>query len=297
MFYEYALEPAVLSNWQSVRYFLDAFGPWKGRFLAEYPRRWRRLVYQSLRCGDVEKKKIEERLHRLDPRVFSRREGAQYDGLKPWLDNAEVEHARSAFRAIIATETRGRDFILDGAQLDDNDPRWSVDQGRLVSRDPVLFAQALDLLLRASTCVVVIDPYFRADHGDKTLPLTAFCAILRGQAIRIEVHASEKDLAYTASMKHAERALPDAIPHGMIVTLRCWKEKAGGARLHNRYLLTDIAGVQFGDSIEQGDAGQQDRVSILEERSRRDLWAQYLGTPPAFDEAGPARAFEGRRGR
>lgn len=58
-----------------------------------------------------------------------------------------------------------------------------------------------------------------------------------------------------------------------------------------------IAGVQFGDSIERGEAGHQDRVSILEERSRLDLWAQYLGAPPAFDEAGPAREFTGRRGR
>jgi hypothetical protein len=297
MFYEYALEPAVLSSFERARYFLDAFGPWKGRFLAEYPRRWCKLVFQNLNCEPREKLKVVERLKRLDRRVFSPRRGAPYDKAKGWLDNAEAEHARQAFHAIIATDKRGKDHILDAAHLDENDPRWRVDQGRLVFRDPAVFAQTLELLLRASSRIAMIDPYFRADQSDKTLPLTAFCNVLRGQSVDVEIHASENDLAYAATIKHAERALPDVVPDGMKVTLRCWKEKAGGARLHNRYLLTDIAGVQFGDSIERGEAGHQDRVSILEERSRLDLWAQYLGAPPAFDEAGPAREFTGRRGR
>ena len=43
MFHEYALEPAVLSSWERTRFFLDAFGPWKGRFLAEFPRKWKNL--------------------------------------------------------------------------------------------------------------------------------------------------------------------------------------------------------------------------------------------------------------
>jgi hypothetical protein len=297
MFYEYALEPAVLSSFERARYFLDAFGPWKGRFLAEYPRKWRKLVFENLHCEPREKLKVVERLNGLDKRVFSPRRDAPYDGTKGWLDNAQAEHARRAFHAIIAMESHGKEFILDATHMDENDPRWKVDQGRLVSRDPALFAQALELLLKASSRIAMIDPYFRADQGDKTLPLTAFCNVLRGQNVALEIHASENDLAYAATIKHAERALPDAVPDGMKVTLMCWREKAGGARLHNRYLLTDIAGVQFGDSIERGEAGHQDRVSILEERSRLELWEQYLGTPPAFDEAGPAREFAGRRGR
>src|SRR5690242_11461190 len=83
VFHEYALEPAVLGTWQTVRYFLDAFGPWRGRFLAEYPGRWKRMVYEGLACPDVEKHKVIERLQRLDKRVFSPRRGAAYDPAQP----------------------------------------------------------------------------------------------------------------------------------------------------------------------------------------------------------------------
>ncbi len=137
MFYEYALEPSVLSTWERARYFIDALGPSKGKFLAEYPKHWVRLVISTLSCGDYEKKRIVERLELAKKnRVFFRRPGAPFDGAKSWLDNAEVEHAsaRGAFHAVITTETRSEDFIVDAAHLDENDVRWKVDQGRRVTR-------------------------------------------------------------------------------------------------------------------------------------------------------------------
>lgn len=295
MFYEYALDPAVLSSWERVRYFLDAFGPWKGRFLAEYPRRWRKLVYDGLRCNAVERTRIEERLRRLDERVFSRRPGSTFNGKRPWLDNAEAEHERSAFRAIIALETRGKDYILDGSVVDETEERWRVEQGCILPRDPLNFVHALGLLLRESSHVVMIDPYFRADQPDKTSPLTTLCQVFQTANVQIEIHGSEKDLAYAEVIRHAKRALPDAIPEEMKVLLRCWKERPGGARLHNRFLLTDIGGVQFGDSIERGEPSHEDRLAIVDEPSHKALWAQYVGSPAAFDEAGPPCQFTGRK--
>ena len=155
----------------------------------------------------------------------------------------------------------------------------------------------LDLLFRASSRVVIVDPYFRAHQPDKTRPLTAFCNLLRGRGATLEIHFADNDQlpGYARFMTDAARALPGVVPSGSKVTLHCWKERAGGPRLHNRYVLTDVAGVQFGDSIEQGDVGHQDRVSILEEVSRASLRQQFLGTPGAFDRAGPPKEFEGRR--
>lgn len=298
MFYEYALEPTAVTNWETARYFLDAFGPWKGRFLAEFPKHWVRLLLRGLTCKEVEKKRITARLELAKKnRVFFRR-SAQYDGSRSWIDNAREEHARLAFRAIVACTAAPEDYVLDASSLDETHPRWQVDSGRLVSRDPAVFARALQVLLKASSQVVIIDPYFRADQPDKTGPITAFCTLLKGQVEEVQVHFSEEPLGYSSSMQHAERALPGCVPAGMRVSLHCWRERSGGprrARLHNRYLLTDVGGVQFGDSIEHGERGHSDRVSILEESSRRILWEEFVGPAPAFDAGGPSRVFEGRR--
>jgi hypothetical protein len=297
MFYEFALEPTVLSSWERVRYFLDAFGPWKGRFLAEYPRKWKRMVYDGLTCPDIEKKRIEERLARLEKRVFSRRVAATaYDGTRPWLANAEAEHSRQPFRAIVAAagSSSGAAHVLSGADVDETDERWRVDVGRLVSREPAMFVQALRLLLDASQRLIIIDPYFRADQDDKTRPLAAFCRAVGTQAT-VEVHFSDEPRGYEPCMRDAARALPNLLPDGLQITLHCWKERPAGPRLHNRYLLTDIGGVKFGDGIEMGDAGQEDHLSILDEPSRLKLWNQYIGPAIAFDSGGVPQRFVGAR--
>jgi hypothetical protein len=291
MFFEYAVEPAVLSSWDRVRFFLDAFGPWKGRFLAEYPRRWKKMVYDAaLKCPDRERKQIEVRLANVDKRVFSRRSQADYDNAGSWFENAETEHRRVPFRAIIAAGARAGAHVLDGGEVDDRCDLWRVESGRLVSKDPASFARAIQLLLSASTRVVIIDPYFRADQDDKTRPLVAICKSLPPGA-SLEIHFSDKSHGYDWCMQVATRALPKVLPSDMKVTLYCWRERAGGPRLHNRYILTDVGGVKFGDSIEAGDSGEKDHLSILDEPSRAELWEQYLETPCAFDSAGLPQKF------
>jgi hypothetical protein len=48
MFYEYALKPSLLNNWKDFRYFTEKFGIAQGRLISRYPKRWKRMVYESL---------------------------------------------------------------------------------------------------------------------------------------------------------------------------------------------------------------------------------------------------------
>lgn len=292
MFHEYAVEPTLLSSWDRTRFFLDALGPWKGRFLAKYPRHWKRMVHRALDCPDVEKKRIVERLAKLDTRVFSARKSADYRGECSWLENATSEHSREPFRAIIALHALRTPHVIDGTEVDDGHDLWRVETGQLVRRRPEVFAQKLRLLLVASTRLMLIDPYFRADQPDKTGPLIAFCRAAPS-LVAVDVHFSDEPRGYSACMNDASRVLPGLLPQGVKVKLHCWNERPGGARLHNRFLLTEIGGVQFGDGIETGTAGQEDRVSILDETSRAALWDLYGGASPGFDAAGSAREFVG----
>jgi hypothetical protein len=292
MFHEFAVEPSVLSSWDRTRFFLDAFGPWKGRFLARFPKHWKRMVFESLRCPEVERLRIVERLASLDQRVFSPRTHAAYDPSQVWLENARIEHGRLRFRAIIAEGGGGGD-VLDAGAVDDRSELWRVEQGRMVPRQATAYVNVLELLIRASSKIIYVSPYFRADHPDKTAPVVAICAALAGSAVNFEIHFKDEPRSYAFSMDVAKRYLPRLLPPGSKVTLRCWKERSDGARLHNRYLLTDVGGVQFGDEIEVGAPGHEDRMSILDEPSRVRLWNHHTGTPAGFDAAGPAQEFVG----
>ena len=68
--------------------------------------------------------------------------------------------------------------------------------------------------------------------------------------------------------------MPPIIPKGLLVTFRQLKEKPGGDKLHNRYLLSDIGGIDFGAGLDDGKEGWTDDIRILgKERYKTSLAA------------------------
>lgn len=299
MFYEFALEPAVITGWERARYFLERFGASRGRFLAKLPKTWARAVLESANCGDVEKKRIETKLEQLvRNRAFSTRVVSDYPNAMPWVDRAKAEHSKKPFRAIVAAG-EGTAPIIAADKVSDEDPLWRVEQGQFVSREPNAFATALALLIGFSKHLVVIDPHFRANRSPRTEVL-AVCSAALGPGSRVDVHASldyERAPSYAVARQEAESELPRLIPAGLRVSVSFWNARSPGKRLHNRYVITDVGGVQFGDSIERGGTDQVDRLSIMEEDSRASVWSDYMGATPAFDRAGDAFVITGTRRR
>src|SRR5690349_19025334 len=101
MIHEYALEPTLLSNWQDFRYFTEKFGVPQGRLISEYPKKWKKFVYQSIDCGEIDRVRIVEGLRRIDEKLTRRINPGWTDGVN-WLGNAIAEQTRKPFRAIIA---------------------------------------------------------------------------------------------------------------------------------------------------------------------------------------------------
>lgn len=295
MFHEYAVEPGVISSWESARFYLDAFGASKGRFLSEFPRDWQRRMYAGLTCNDVEKKRIQTRLeHAKKNYAFFRRRGAAYDDAQSWLANANAQHAVQAFRAIIVASSPGAGHVVNSANLDESEPTWNAPMGMLVARRAAAFGQALDLLLRACSTLAIVDPHFRAEQKRKTAPLEAFCARVGSNVKDVHLHVSAESRSYNECMTNAERSLGGSVPKGVTMHVHCWAERAG-ARFHNRYVLTNVGGVQFGDSIEEGEHGQQDRLSILDHASHLRLWDEFMGPSPVFVLAGEVKRIAGQK--
>src|SRR4051794_38705160 len=111
MLHEFALEPSLLDNWPNVRYFMGKFGVDQGRLISRYPKQWERMVLDALSCGDVEKARIVEALLRGKNRLMSRHH--EWKEAMPWLTNAEAEHAKRPFHAIVAAANpNNQSFIL-----------------------------------------------------------------------------------------------------------------------------------------------------------------------------------------
>jgi hypothetical protein len=289
MIYEYALEPALLNNWKDCRYFLEKFGVPKGRVISRYPRKWERMVVDSLaNCGDVEKQKIVEALVGLKRYLLPRHH--EWNEQLDWLSNAETEHGKRPFHAVIAASNpRSQEFVLEADDLSEDNTLWRLPNLPPVQRVAMDMAQRVGPLLCFSHRILFIDPHFRPDKIQWRRPLQAFLEIATvkrrpGDLLKVEIHAKD-DLETGLFTAYSKRSLPEIIPSGMTVRIFQWHERDRGEKLHNRFILTDIGGVSFGIGLDDSDGenGQTDDIQLLNEETYNLRFAQYAGSAPAFD--------------
>lgn len=289
MYYEYAVDPASFDSWQTTRYLLDAFGFDKGRLICEFPtKHWKRLVYEHISTAplrDIERARMVERLKMLPRETLMRRPGAAFNAATPWIRNAVAEHARCAFKAVLSPgKDAGTDDVLDPREVDATDARWSVPPAETLPREVSTVVPRLRPLLQQASVIRVVDPYF---HPRGALKVQFLHAIVRAAApdAVIEVYLKEgasgepgRSLCATADAR-----LPEQIPAGRTVDILVWRERPGGERFHNRFLLTNVGGVQFGDGLEQGEGAEVDRVSRLGDRECEEYRQRYGANSTAFE--------------
>ena len=166
MLHEFALDPGVLTRWQSFRYLIENFGVPCGRMISRFPRKWQRMVIEACRqdpcCMEIERKRIEEKLTQVRDRIL--RSNRRYDSAIPWLENAEGQQNLKPFHAIISSSNpRAVPEVLIADELEETTPLWHVKREVPVPRKAEVMAQELRPLLQACAEVLFIDPHFNPE--------------------------------------------------------------------------------------------------------------------------------------
>jgi hypothetical protein len=285
MLHEFAVEPAVIRGWDRLQFYMSNFGVEHGRLIARYPKKWERLVIEGLaHCGEMERKRIVEALVRGRNRLFPRHH--EWDELLSWLDNAVEEHARRPFHAVIATSNPSDLPFVIGEDIDiTNLPQLlKVLRSVTVQRKAAAMADAARKLLRLARTVVFIDRNFKPRDSGFRLALEAFLDALLDQhkkwlVSRIEYHTGDS-IPGTDFAGLCNAWLCDVIPFGMKVHFCRWSHH----QLHNRYILTDVGGLKFGQGLDQaGDTEQQeDQVTLLGPQEAAVLLDGFIGVTPKY---------------
>lgn len=308
MIYEFALEPELVATWtdrRDARYFMEMFGLGRPRLVSHFPKRWKSLIWDAFNRSpvggdDMQRKRMEELITRLGETMV-RREGSSWDANRPWLVNAEQEHDRRPFKAILSRENpRARAEVLLPQDLENGGhSRWSVAQGVTVSRQARDMAEVMRALLGCCREVIFVDPYFAPEEPRYRRPLESFLdALVAGRAVaemrKVEVHTKVRSTA-EFFRDSCGRELQSRIPVDLRVVFRRWTERTGGEVLHNRYILTELGGVTFSHGLDDGRNGETDDVSLMDREQYELRWKQYTGDAPAFDLAEEPVIIEGSK--
>jgi len=293
MLFQYALEPEVLPSYERCRYFFEKFGIHRGRLLGSFPPTWLRLVEAGLqkerdegRCTEMEFTRATVMLTNVKTCMVPR--AGDYNEKSSWLNNAENEHFRQPFHAIIATQNpRRREFVLRGGELDETHPLWKVPASVSVDREAAAMAALVFPLLQISETLVFVDPHF----GPETLryrlafkELITACTRGRANDPHSVVYLTGTYAQNDFFLQECQAQLPRLVPQGLTVRMTKLSERVGGQKLHNRFVMSERGGISLGIGLDKGSAGESDDAFLLDLDLHAKRWAEYMGTMPAFDE-------------
>ena len=309
MVHEFALDPELVASWGDRlhgRIFIDKFGFGTGRVVSRYPKSWQRRVWEAFEnasaapASEIERTRVEVLLKSLTEPMVHRR-ACVWDNTCSWLENAEREHERRPFHAILSSDNP-RDhlnIVREDDILDGTPEAWDTPSSIDVERNATSMADAVRPMLGSATQILFVDPHFDASERRYRNSLDAFLRLVRTEEPRvtIELHTGNVRLTpdWNFFKKQCERFLPARIPAGLNLIVHRWMNRTSGAKLHNRYILTDIGGVQFGTGLDEGSPGATDDVVRLDTDVYRQRMENYTGDSPAFDLEGKVSILGTRR--
>lgn len=277
MFYEYAIDPAVFTTFERVRYFVEATAPGEGRFISEYPRKWKALVFGQLSSVAGRSRKQAEIL--LENATLIRRRAAPFDGEKDWTANVVAEDARLKFRAVVTESGTDAESHICVNDVSIAHPRWAKFSG-FVPRTRRDMLQAIGLLIRHAEHVVIIDRFFGSAGSGREAVFGAFAEI-SDQRAHFEVFCEPLETRDPRlQLQKNIQSLASRLRGGQKLTVHVLLARTSNVRFHNRYLLTNVGGVSFGDSIQFG-AGV-DLLTPLTKAQIGDLRRDYCAATTAF---------------
>ena len=298
MIYAYAIEPKALIAWAknrwATKFIMDNFGIGKSRLFAEFPqlKNWRKQLRRSFdTLSDKEKTNAVELFKHLTEKCIVS-EPFEYDGNLAWIDNAIIEMDKQNFQAIIAEENLKNTPCVLKSNYSGEWPSkyWEVDDGVVIPRQAEFIANAVYPMIRNSQKVVFIDPYFRIDKPKWHAPLKSIFDKVSAdrkkscKKIDFEIHIGDfQELSEKFYKDENGPKLYKILPEGASVTVFRWKQRSNGEKLHNRYILTDIGGVQFGIGLDEGKEGETDEITLMNRRQYLTRWEQYCSDSPAFE--------------
>jgi hypothetical protein len=295
MINEYAIEPALAVAWaksqSEFEYFFEKFGLGQSKIMSEFPKfkNWRKQFKQAAAgAQDFELQRITALFNLLvERRIF--REGFTYDGTISWLENAETENYRCPFQAILSSENpRKHKSVLSPLYIKNSD-LWKTEEQDYCQRIAENMAQLVLPILSNCSRLYLIDPHFGPENPRHRRPIEAFlkCMVNNrfGKSLpdSIEIHTSDK-AAFEFFKNTCQEKLQALIPSGFRVKLKRWIVRPGGEKFHQRFILSDIGGVEVDPGLDDGKEGESFKVMLLKRKMFEKHWQDFI-TAPAFDLA------------
>ena len=267
----FSADPHCCADAHALKDLLEKFGTHTGRYLVGYPDEWEKALRSRFEdAGDIEKKRVNNLLHRLKERIgLLRISSLSWDDERSWIENA-IRYADEAPRKF--------DGLLVGSNTLRPHPRihslvdWyphATEEERIVP-DAIEFERVSRTLLRYSNELVFIDPYLDFSVPKiETVVSRLLATIAQGQCRTVTFFArgdagvlqgGRSPESVHCAFRNALSPIKEKMKAGTRLEVRyCLVNDVAKTRMHDRYLLSKKGGIEFSQGFQE--AGHSRRVT------------------------------------
>ena len=222
------------------------------------------------------------------------RSGRPYDpAIGSWSQNAIAQHAVAPFHAIIADQNpSAHPQVVTVDEVDEHHPLMVSAHTWEVERVGATLASALCPLLKSAKSVLFVDRFFDISKAQYQETLKACLDVIQasgGTGVRCEIHFCDHDKRPPPEFieREAHKWIRRVLPAGMSFALFAWKERAGGADFHARYLLTDVGGMNVEAGFSAEGAHQKVQLGLLSLDLAQNRLNALVRNSTVYDLVGP----------
>ena len=287
MIAECAVEPGVMAEWKHFHSLSGDFSVGQGRLLCEFPAKWRgavlRIAEELERRGinsSLQAQMIVEAFHQGTFRRALVPSCREYVATGSWCDSAAT--VEPPFDMVILAKSSGRHNELTAGEFLKHDTRFRRPrQIEVARRADALIDCGWECFRRAEE-IVVIDPYFRPREAQFGKVLGRFLERLDvdgRKPRRLEVHLGlpkpYRESIQQGNWNHWAR---EHLPFGWSLRVAHWDRLETGSKLHARYILTNIGGLDYNWGTDE-DPAEHTQVSLLDDEFWEVLYRRYAWLP------------------
>lgn len=276
----FAVEPSACNSSFELQHLLEKFGPFTGRYLAEYPSSdWISLLRGHIANWTPMEEARAKR--RLDQAIRARalvKTRQIYDADDTWTKNAErAQRSADPFeRVVVARHSAVGEFV----SVDDFEVEPTAEER--VRATASEYVRASKPLLTASKELHLIDPYLNPCMDKHAVVLTAMLsAAAAGKCQNATLWMSERVMGERAlTTKAVSEALADIANRSKfcspkLVRIHAYTER-GSTKIHDRYLLCPHGAIRFEHGFQELGKGRRATVAPQSKKIHSELVSLYL---------------------
>ncbi|MGY6275096.1 hypothetical protein [Methylomonas sp. MgM2] len=273
---EFLVEPTGFKSALELKYLLEKFGFYQGRFIGQFPKSWRKEVFERMSSlPDVEQKRIRSLMEQHKNCVVP--SGQEFLPNLSWLENAHQQIEQNHFDGIIASASNTWKYpTVDDIELDYL--RGGHDIRVLASC--ANYTKYTRRLLQLSHEVVLVDPYLQL-YSDRCAQVLKNILTLAQQGkcrslviwARHEKASMKTKQAYGQMLKNSYL---DMLLPGSSLTVKLVNDDNSSEKMHARLMLSTLGGFRFDHGFSEFEDDRYVDIAILSKSVHNQHCRWYL---------------------